>query len=202
MDEIEQIHGRHGRRERSDSWEKAGLEALWPVLEPRIRRDVEAWPWIPSCLGTQRPEAGVFGFFLYEWRDTGDGQESLLLHMGNSLAPRSPFEDLGTRANELLRVLDSAEKARPDAKRLVSETWLNSFGAFLRLFPPDWSRNPAAGELGHAFDWWGQFVTRRGSYHKPNGDFLRTTGCFRYPSVSLGCDVQALRRHLEHSFAP
>ena len=200
LGKMERIHERYGGQERAEQWEQAGLDVLWPLIEPRIEKDVRAWPWIPSCLGATRPETGAFGFFLYEWQGVGEDSESLLLHMGNSLAPQSPFEDLEARARELLLVLASARKVKPHVDRIVSNSWLNSFGAFLRLFPTEWQRAVAPGPLSHTYDWWGQFVTRRGSYHTRNAEHLRRTHHFPYPSVICRCDIDTLRRHLEDEF--
>lgn len=197
---LERIRLRHGGRGNAEQWEQEGLDVLWPYLEPRIERDVRAWPWIPSCLGATRPEAGVFGFFLYEWQEVDEDGGPLLLHMGNSLAPRSPFDDMAERARDLLLLLGSARKARPNVGRLVSNSWLNSFGPFMRLFPPEWSSEATPGPLGYTYDWWGQFVTRRGSYHSRNGQRFRLTHSFPYPSVACGCDIGTLSDYLKNEY--
>lgn len=181
------------------SCEEEGLDLLWPILEPRIPEDVKRWPWLPSCLGSEQPEAGIFGFFLYEF-DTRDS-DFVVLHMGNSMAPDSPFSDPAARARELLALLDDALHRNPSASRIASTSWLNLFPPFQQFFPPEWVASAVASPPGYTYDWWGQFVTRKGGFHRSNGDHLRTTGRFPYPSVTCSADIASIRSHLSARFS-
>jgi hypothetical protein len=180
------------------TFEEAGLLLLWPHLAPRIERDVRAWPWIPSCLGAEIPETGVFGFFLYEF-DTAD-PDLVILHMGNAFAPESPFADPPARARELLSLLDDAASRNPTASRLASTTWLNGFVPFQQFFPPEWVNSAVASAPSYTYDWWGQFVDRRGAFHRANGGSFRQTGRFPYPSVTCAADIASVRKHLTSRF--
>ena len=180
------------------TFEEAGLLLVWPLLEPRISEDVERWPWLPSCLGSEPPEAGIFGFFLYEF-DPGDPNH-VILHMGNSLAPESPFAEPPARALELLALLDDTLARNPSSERISSTSWLNCFEPFQRFFPPEWVHSAVASPPGYTYDWWGQFVSRRGAFHRANGDHLRRTGQFPYPSVTCSAPIASVRDHLITSF--
>jgi len=181
--------------------EEAGLDLLRPLLEPRIARDVQAWPWIPDGLGAKPFPDTVFGFFLYEPPQALADGRCIELHMGNSMAPASPFHDLHARAADLVRLIADASARNPALDMIRSDSWLNSFRPFLRLFPPQWaaSRSPAR-PLGYSYNWWGQFVTRAGAFHRGNAEHLRRTGDFPYPSVTCSCTLRALRLHLRDGF--
>ncbi len=197
----EQIFRRYSSNEDTGILEKEGLELLWPVLEPRIEQDVKAWPWIPSCLGDSPFETGMFGFFLYEFFYTETGEQRIFLHMGNSFAPDSPFDDLNARVCELKRLLEDASTREPEVQYVTTDSWLNSFSLFLKFFPLEWKKSFKLTPLGYAYNWWGQFVNRRGSYHQCNGEYLRGTGQFPYPSVICTCTIESLRQHLNEKFA-
>ncbi|MBN1672326.1 MAG: hypothetical protein JXR37_14900 [Kiritimatiellae bacterium] len=180
----------------SAAFEEEGLHILWPYLEPRIEKDVAAWPWIPSTYGTKPTGTGEYGFFLYEIKQGQSGEPVVDLHMGNALAPDSPFRDLDARVGELVRLLDDAQRRAPSAVRLESTTWLNGHGTFLGLFPAEWARSPQPEPLGYAYNWWGQFVNRRGGFHQRNGARLRESGRFPYPCTRCECRIESLRRYL------
>jgi hypothetical protein len=180
------------------TFEEAGLLLIWPHLEPRISGDIAKWPWLPSCLGSQPPEAGIFGFFLYEFDP--DDPNHVILHMGNSLSPESPFREPSTRARELISLLDDALSRNPSATRISSTSWLSCFEPFQRFFPPQWVHSAVASPPGYTYDWWGQFVTRRGAFHRANGDHLRSTGQFPYPSVTCTAPIESVRSHLTSCF--
>lgn len=195
---IADINRSHKPETDTFAFEEAGLLLLWPHLEPRIERDVRAWPWIPSCLGSEVPETGVFGFFLYEF-DPAD-PNLVILHMGNAFAPESPFADPNAMARDLLSLLDDAVSRTPSASRLASATWLNGFPPFQTLFPPEWVQSAVARRPAYTYDWWGQFVDRRGAFHRANGDRFRQTGRYPYPSVTCSADIASVRAHLISAF--
>ena len=180
------------------SFEEAGLLLVWPHLESRIKKDVKTWPWLPSCLGSEPPETGIFGFFLYDFAPRDPSL--VVLHMGNSMAPDAPFAEPDARAREFISLLDDATSRNPSATRIASTSWLNGFPPFQRYFPPEWVDSAVASPPGYTYDWWGQFVTRRGGFHRANGDHLRATGRFPYPSITCTAEITSVRSHLVTSF--
>lgn len=177
--------------------EREGLALLMPYLEPRIATDVERWPRIPSGIGVDIEPEQVFGFFIYELPKKGSAADAVNLHMGNTLAPESPFADVPSRVREFLQMLDRVKDLRPDLEWIESGSWLNSFEPFLQFFPDEWRRSRSA-PTGPTYTCglWGQFITRTGAFHRRNGAFLRRTGEFPYPSVVCRCRIDTLRGHL------
>ena len=200
VSQLDGVYTRHLDAKEMGRFEQESLDILWPFLEARIEQDVADWPWLPSCLGSEEPEAGIFGFFLYEFGRTETDEPTIVLHMGNSFSPHSPFADPHSRARELSQLLDDAEVRVPSVQHIVSTSWLNCFEPFQAFFPSEWVHSTVAQPLGYTYDWWGQFVTRRGGFHRPNGDHLRSTGRFLYPSVTCGCAIPLLRRHIADHF--
>ena len=180
--------------------EDAGLRRLWPLLQPRIRRDVADWPHIPSGIGTER-RVRLFGFFLYDLTEFGRATTEMNLHMGNTQAPESPFHDVPARAGELARLLRDAQSLKPDMEWIQCASWLNTFAPFLRLFPAAWAGSATPPRPpGYSYGWWGQFVWRDGRFHKRNGEHLRRTGQFPFPAVVCRCRIASLRQHLRQCF--
>ena len=199
-DALEAILARHEADADSSALEREGYEVLRPLLEPAFERDVAGWPRIEN-----RP----YGFFTYQVTDQWlGGQTVITLHLANPFAPASPLADLPGRARELRRLVDDVTGAwarddptRPALERIGTGSWLNALPPFARLFPPEW----AAGarpfpRLVPGKGWWGQFIDRRGGYHRRNGDHLRRTGRFPYPVLNCTCSVDALRQHLAERF--
>ncbi len=89
----------------------------------------------------------------------------------------------------------------PKLETIGTGSWLNSVPPFTTLFPPEWlaSAKPFP-KLVQGKGWWGQFIDRRGGYHRPNGDYLRRTGRFPYPVLNFTCSIDSLRRHLKERF--
>ena len=177
--------------------ERQGLDILWPVMEPGIKRDVEKWPWIPSCYGVSEFETGSFGFFLYEFADSFADEKRIELHMGNIFAPDAPMIHLDDRANELADLIRDARERAPDVKYIFSESWFNSHPKFMTLFPDEWQTNPLQSSLAYSYNWWGQFVSREGKYHVGNGERFRETGEFPYLSMTCQCSLDSLLDHLQ-----
>jgi hypothetical protein len=182
------------------SAEQRGLELLGDELEVGLERDLRLWPWIPDTYGRTPMKTGTYGFFLYELRDPADEQTVLHLHLGNALAPESPFADPEARARELWVVLTDARTRRPGLATISCESWLNHHPGFFRFFPPEWRRSARPTPMGYYFNWWGQFITRTGGFHFKNGDVLRQTGEFPFPCVCCRCSLDAFQAHLQKDF--
>ena len=173
-----------------------GLDVLLPLVLARIEQDVARWPWIPSGLGVEDLSDRLFGMFLYEV-GPGGKEDTLDLHMGNSLSPASPFRDAAARRLDLLALLDDAQQRYPLLEQIESTSWMNTFQPFLQLFPASWQQSASRPiPLQYTYGWWGQLVSRTGAFHRENGEHLHRTGRFRYPCVACTCTIDALRRHL------
>lgn len=177
-----------------EQFEESGMELLKPFLEPRYKKDVEAWPWIPSALGSTNFELRLHGMFLYEITE----QNELDLHMGNIYAPKSPFKNVKLLSKTFLLLLKSVLESEKNVEQIVCESWMNSFEPFLTLFPKEWFDNSSKTDMkNYTYDIWGQMMNRFGGYNKPNGDYLRKNGKFPYPSIKCGCSIKLLREHLQ-----
>ena len=173
-----------------------GSERLWPLLGPRIDLDVAEWPYIPSGVGVDR-DICIHGFFLFERAQVESDTTEMELHMGNTLAPESPFDEPKDRMRELSSLLRDACERNPRLETIVCGSWLNSFAPFQRFFPPEWvtgASPPAA--LDYSYGVWGQMVSRDGSFHRRNGDHLYQMGRLPYPSLTCRCGIDALRDFL------
>jgi len=184
----------------SSAFEQAGYELLRPLLEPAFERDVAAWP---------RPEDRPYGFFTGHVTDRWlPGRTVIGLHLANPFAPESPLADLPARARELRRLVDDVTEAwtrehpaGPAVKTVGTGSWLNALPPFADLFPPEWRAGARPfPRLVPGKGWWGQFIDRRGGYHRTHGDYLRCTGRFPYPVLDCTCSVTSLKRHLARRF--
>jgi len=179
------------------SFEREGLNVLWPWLEARIKKDVKDWPWIPSAYGTKIMQERVSGMFLYEYTE----KHEIDLHMGNIYAPESPFKHINQLATDLHTLLVHILRKDPDVEQIVCESWMNSFEPFLALFPSEWRHDCSDTDMfKYTYDIWGQMVNRKGGFHKRNGEYLRDTGEFPYLSKKCRCGIRALAVHLENKF--
>lgn len=181
----------HAQHPNDAAFEQAGLELFWPHLEPKLKQAVKRWP---------RSEERPFGFFSCDPpRDSPEGP-FVNIHLSNPFAPRSPFEDMNARANELWRLLDDVLTKEPAPVIIRCGTWLNSVPAFQSLFPPEWLEGASQSNPGFHYGWWGQFVNRRGAFNHRAGEHLRKTGEFLYPCIGCNCRIEALRAHLKAKF--
>ena len=175
----------------TERFEEVGFELFLPHLEPRLEQDIRAWPWIPAGFITYvLPPDQLSGIFACEHYD-----DTLEIHIANGCMPESPFEDMHTRAQDLMDLIDGASGRDPDLRHIGCNSWLNEFPPFLKLFPPEYPRDGIA-PLGYSFNWWGQMLTREGRFHERNGQHLREAGDFPYSSRDGKCEISALREHL------
>jgi hypothetical protein len=186
--------------EPGDFAEQRGFELLGNELEAGLERDLRLWPWTPDTYGRTPMKTGTYGFFLYELRDSVDEQEILHLHMGNALAPESPFAAPEARVRELRAVLADARLRRPGISTISCESWLNHHPGFLQFFPTVWRASARPTPMGYYFNWWGQFVIRTGGFHFKNGNALRQTGAFPFPCIGCRCSLNYFEAHLQQEF--
>ena len=163
-----------------EAWEEEGLAYLWPRVTKEGHR--------PSAKG--RP---------YHCWTYDDGEDYIALHIANVYQPKSPLSEMrGAFRDTLLQLLRDTRARRPEAKIVWCGSWLNSAPPFLALFPESWresakvSRKSGVG-MGH----WGQFMDRTGRFHVRNGEHLRATGAFPYPSRSCHAPLDEIIAHLE-----
>lgn len=189
---LEAIHDRWADEGGSERFERDGYDRLRPLLEARVEQDVGAWP---------RPEDRPYGFFTYDLHRPEDCPPRIALHLANPSVPTSPFADPRARAEELSRLVADARRLEPALQWVTCGSWLNSFAPFQDFFPPEWTAESTEGKLvGYHYGWWGQFIDRRGGYHRRNGDHLRQTGRFPYPHRNSRCRIEALAQHLAAEF--
>lgn len=173
-----------------------GLDFLWPLLEPRLARDVAEWPYLPSGVGCDR-DIRIHGFFLFERAQVESDTTEMELHMGNTFAPKSPFDEPEARLRDLHSLLEDARERNPRLETIVCGSWLNSFRPFQRFFPPEWMEGPSSpAPLDYSYGVWGQMVSRDGSFHRRNGERFDSTGRLPYPSLTCRCRIDALRDFL------
>ncbi len=185
------------------SFEKAGFELLWPFLEDRIEKDIVNWPWIPcGYVPYKLPSEQVFGIFAYEISETSSPRQGMIsFHIANSCMPESPFKDMNARAEELLKMIRDIKVKISSALAIGCSSWLNSFPPFLQLFPEFYvNRDSVPSEVSYGFSWWGQFMSRDGSFHRKNGDFIRQTGEFPFVCLAGKCGIDELEEHLLTNF--
>jgi hypothetical protein len=136
----------------------------------------------------------------------GDGDEHwptgrVDLHLSNPFAPASPFADLGQRARELAALLHDARKQCPTLQSVSLQSWLAGVPPLQLLFPPEFAASASApSRLEYHLGWWGQFIDRTGAFHEANGQYLRSTGQFRYPCITCVCAIDATLAHLRQHF--
>jgi len=114
------------------------------------------------------------------------------IHFYNAFSPESPFKppQLHQVTQDLLRVLEDAKKAHTTAKKVVCGSWLNQLPPFLKFFPSTWTESFEAwefssGTAGH----WGQYMDRRGAFHRHNASKFRDLGKHPYTFGICHCDI-------------
>jgi hypothetical protein len=117
------------------------------------------------------------------------------LHFFNAHAPQSPFGNARSLACALRALISDCQHHHPTIQVLWCQSWLNSWPAFLALFPPTWCasamvRTPEdtdARSWGRAslntHNWWGQFMRSDGGFHEERGRrFRESGGTFPFPN--------------------
>ena len=122
---------------------------------------------------------------------------TMFFHIANAVEPRSIFDDpeyLRGCFNDLMTI---SEKIY-GATRIASHTWLNSLPKWLSYFPQEWKDNlePPATDVHWSYDFWGQFISARGTFNWKYGEILRSTGQFPFLPRTGSCSIESMRRFL------
>jgi len=182
---ISALFQKHKADPASLALEKDCRDYLWPLMTPRFENDSR-----PPGKGPDRP----FGCWKYEFR-----KDELVIHIDNAFRPESPFTTrLEEFADDLRRLIRQAKSERPEVTILMTGTWMVQFPPFQAMFPPRWIDNiHNVREFGSGQGTWGQYMTRRGSFHRPHGRIMRETGRHPYPISSSRCDINEALGYLE-----
>lgn len=127
-----------------------------------------------------------FGCFRYDFQEKTKGVN---LHFRNAYVPESPFADMSRLFASLKELIADIE-----ARGLVPQTvgcgsWINNLAPFKALFPPSYtaSLQPTSPEDKMGDGWWGQFISRKETLHKPRADLLRNELRFEFPRLRGDC---------------
>ena len=195
--------------------EDQSLSLLWPVVEGRLPLDVGPPP-------PRRP----LGCWAYEpaWEGIGDGpgwlgklsnpthvaqklrkafglprlpSRGAILRFENVFAPDSAFARKPELIGSLRELIAEYRRLNPSARTLWAGSWLNSFPAFLALFPPSWKRSGTPCPPGNQYSWWGQFVVRTGDFNTILAlRFRASGGRFPYPALLCHAPLEEIDEHL------
>jgi hypothetical protein len=177
----------------SEALESEGLNLLWPWVEPRLESDLESdAEWVYRS-------GNCFRYQFDPSYHSTEGEDYLTLHFRNAFRPDSPFRRLDDLAGMLTTALEKAVAERPDVKMAQMGSWVNSVPAFASIFPAPWTDNAVHGGPAGHLGWWGQFMDRRGGFHKKNADCFRSTGEFPYTHLLSQCGISDLQRHLSEA---
>jgi len=124
--------------------------------------------------------------------------ERVFIHIANTVAPQSIFDDPAYLPHCLLEVMRRAETTH-GATELETFTWLNSHPKWLRLFPAEWMEHAAAPseDIRWHYGYWGQFINARGTLNDRLVAQFRATGRWPYLPRHAWCSFASLRRHLQ-----
>ncbi|MGI5925000.1 MAG: hypothetical protein ACOX9E_13725 [Lentisphaeria bacterium] len=167
-------------------FERNAFEVFRDSIDARCERDYAD----PSVLANYQ-----CGSLRYDERVAPDG--CIRFHIANAIAPRSIFDDPKYLPGCFQRLLDIVEKVY-GATHIGTHSWLNANPKWLALFPQEWSDSLT--ELEEDVLWnysfWGQFITRRGTFNFKFGNILRDTGRFPYLPCCARCSIKAMREKL------
>jgi hypothetical protein len=166
-------------------------DECWSILEPFVL------PTIPdTCAKTEAGRKRPYRSWGLDLKREG---RTVNVHFSNVDQPDSPFGDQtrARTAGDLLRLLQDAKSAHPDADRVECSSWLCAFPAFLGLFPPEFSASytPVYDYYG-TYGWWGQYMDHRGAYHQRNGTWFRMSGEHPYVSGVASAGLETTQAHL------
>ncbi len=182
--ELIALYDEHEGERDSALLEKECYETLRPYLEPRFEQNSR-----PLRKGPGRPY-GCWGLTL---------QDNVVgLHFQNAYRPNNPFVNREDLISDLRDGLRKMKKRYPDATTLSCSTWLNGFEPFLEFLPASWRENMIlGGDYGWGWGYWGQYMDRRGAFHRRNAESFRRTGKHPYRSCQCSCSVDEALAHLK-----
>jgi hypothetical protein len=182
-----EIFNQHGND--SEAVETKGLAFLWPLMEARIREK-----------GNEQPKLGDRSYEC--WNHDYKREGTVSIHIANVYQPGSPLSDMLVQfAASLIRLLRDSQVRRPDVNVVRCGSWMNSAPRFQMLFPNTWKQSAEKRkEIRYTMGTWGQFMDRRGDFHKKNGAILRQTGEMPFASSLCWCTTEEALDHLQETF--
>lgn len=186
--ELQALFDRHSADATTHALEEAAYALLRPTMEKRLagERNGDLWEGAGQIIPPT-----PYGSFS---RDYGD--DRVHIHFTNMVQPRSPFWDMPGLARSLLKLLDDAERERPELELIQCGSWINNFLPFRSLFPPEWDANARVSGPAYTYGWWGQFMTHTGDFHYANGQRFRATGEFPFTCIVCSADRARIRAHV------
>lgn len=168
-------------------FERNAFEVFRNSIDARCERDYAD----PSVLARYQ-----CGSLRYDESVSPDG--CIRFHIANAIAPRSIFDDPMYLPGCFQRLLDIAEKVF-GATQIATHTWLNANPKWLALFPQEWSESLTQPEedILWNYSFWGQFITKRGTFNFKFGNILRDTGHFPFLPRCAHCSIKAMREKMQ-----
>lgn len=167
-------------------FETRAFEVFRPELDARACRDF-----------TDRSALAGYEYGSIRFDGPAEGSARIFIHIGNTVAPLSIFDDPAYLPGCLGETMRRAEAL--GARELETRTWLNAYPRWLMLFPAEWQAHMGAPEtrVRWHYGFWGQFITARGTFHADRARQFRETGVMPLlPRISW-CTFEALKAHLE-----
>jgi len=185
--DVAALYRQHRADETPDAFEERAFAVFAPSVTARAPRDF-------------LDRSGIDGYTYGSIRFDSPGKDSpslIGIHIANTVAPRSIFDDPAYLPQCLLEVMRRAEETY-GADTLATFTWLNAVPKWLALFPPEWQDNlePPNEDILWHYGYWGQFINARGAFNAPLAQQLRATGRLPYLPRASRCSFAALRQHL------
>lgn len=112
----------------------------------------------PQSLYSPPDHAGAFGYDYYPETDT------VKVHFKNPVRGENPFEDLEERRADFKNMLQGIKADHPEAKKVVSASWIRSIKQYRDLFPPSIvEQDMMSSDMFLRGDsTWGQLIDRNG----------------------------------------
>jgi hypothetical protein len=183
---VSELYRTHAADDSADRFEAEAFAVFAPSLAARALRTSDCAGLGPYTYGSVRfdpPQDKL--------------PQRVFIHIANTVAPRSIFEDAEHLPRCLFEVMRRAEAAH-GATELGTSTWLNAHPEWLRLFPVDWLEHaePPNEDIRWHYGYWGQFINARGTLNDRLVRQFRATACFPYLPRYAWCSFISLRRHL------
>jgi hypothetical protein len=135
------------------------------------------------------------------------------LHFFNACTPRSPFDNVRGLACDLRTLIRDCRHRHPTVQTLWCQSWLNSYPAFLALFPESWRATAVVRTTEDAdrrsfgrgclntYNWWGQFMRSDGAFHERRARRFREAGKFPYPNRLCHAGIDEIDEFLSNLLA-
>ena len=136
-----------------------------------------------------------FGCFRYDFQEKNNGVN---LHFRNACVPASPFADMSRLFASLKELVADIEARGLAPQTMGCGSWINNLVPFQALFPPSYAAalNPTSPEDKMGDGWWGQFVSRKETLHKPRADLLRNELRFEFPRLRGDCPFAEFKAYI------